>query len=222
MSDAANVLELYDVVRSYGTQRILRGVSARFTSGTVHGIVGPNGAGKSTLLKIISGALAFERGGIAFNDEVVRPDFDLSASIRRKIGWLGHKSFAYVDLTGRENLNLYADLWGIERGQVDHCLDRFGLVRAADKKAGSYSRGMMQRLAWARIWLQDPSFLLLDEPTTGLDAGMKAKMVDEIRAWGKKGRVVLWVTHDSRELDDLDATVHRLARGRFADQEVDA
>ena len=208
-------LEVSGLVRSFGRARVLRGVDALFEPGVVYAVVGPNGCGKTTLLRVLAGLSGFERGEIGYGPHRVGPNGSAPWKVRRRIGLLGHGSFCYADLTGRENLELYASLWEVAPARVGEALERFGLRGAADRPVDTYSRGMVQRTALARLWLQEPRFLLFDEPLTGLDKDMRAHVCDDLRAAAGAGAVVIVVSHDHLTMSDLGARVLRLHRGRL-------
>jgi heme exporter protein A len=216
-------LEVSGLVRSFGRARVLRGVNAVFEPGSIYAVVGPNGSGKTTLLRVLAGLCGFERGELRYGEHHVGPGGHAPWEIRRTIGLLGHGSFCYADLTGRENLELYASLWAEPFERVAEALARFGLGHAADRPVDTYSRGMVQRTALARLWLQEPHFLLFDEPMTGLDADMRARLTLDLRAAAEAGAVVVVVTHDPLAVSELGAATLCLSRGRLeASREAEA
>ena len=214
-SDAAPiVLAARGVSRSYGRSWAVRRVTLELRGGTLTALVGDNGAGKSTLLQMFAGLVRPVEGTI----EVFGESFQgfLPADVRARVGYLGHQPFVYPDLTGLENLAFFAKIHGVARAAAGpSLLARVGLADAADKLVRSYSRGMTQRLALARMLLQDPAIWLLDEPSTGLDKkGLELlrTLLAEARAGG---RCVLAVTHDLDALGVLDREV-RLQGGRLS------
>lgn len=204
------------LVRTYGRHRVLRGLDAEFAPGRAHAVVGPNGSGKTTLLRILAGLTTAEQGVVHYDDVAVGPRQPVPWSVRRRMGLLAHQSFAYRELTGRENLALVARLVGAPAGAVDDALGHVGLTSAADRPCGTYSRGMTQRLTLARLRLVDPPLLLLDEPTTGLDTGARERLLTDLRDAAAAARTVIVVTHDAAVVDALDAQVHTIERGRMA------
>src|SRR5215471_8587101 len=145
--------------KRYGDKRILRGVDLEVGQQDFMLVTGPNGSGKTTLLRIFAGLAAPTRGELAVTVE------------RGRIGFLGHEPLVYRELTARENLDLYGRLYRVQerRERSGMLLERFGLWEARHTQAGSFSRGMLQRLALCRTLLHEPDLLLLDEPYSGLD-----------------------------------------------------
>ncbi len=147
----------------------LAGVNARFERGVTTMVTGNNGSGKSTLLALIAGLYRPTRGEVAYH---VNPSRLLSAFERRRImGVLTHAPMLYPMLSGYENLNLAAALYGLNdhRESIEQALDTFVCRSFAQAPVASYSRGQLQRMALARVALHKPQLLVLDEPTTGLD-----------------------------------------------------
>jgi len=208
------VLAARDVSRSFGRSWAVRHVTLELTSASLTALVGDNGAGKSTLLHMFAGLVRPVEGCV----EVFGETFVgfLPSDIRCRMGFVGHAPFVYPDLTGNENLRFFGKLYGVARSiEEDRALlTRVGLADAGEKLVRTYSRGMTQRLALARMLLQDPDIWLLDEPSTGLDAqGIKLLQVllAEARA---RGRCVVAVTHDMAALGGVDREV-RLRAGRL-------
>jgi heme exporter protein A len=202
-------VELRTVTKVFGSVRALAGVSARFEEGRVSVVVGPNGSGKSTLLSIV-GTLSRATSG-----EVDHGGLGKGRAVRAKMGWLGHDSLAYADLTGRENIALAARLFGIDPTQAFASADeRFELGAFVDRPVRTYSRGQRQRIALARALVHRPRLLLLDEPTTGLDAWAAERVARVVREEAKGGAVVVIVTHDGAFADTVADTKLALERGR--------
>ena len=128
---------------------------------------GANGAGKSTLLRVLATALSPSEGEGSVLGWDLRTE---QRDIRRHLEYVGHATRHYEDLTARENLRFVARLWDLSRADADAALERVGLLHAADSRVSTYSQGMRQRLALARIALRSPQLLLLDEPFAALDA----------------------------------------------------
>ncbi len=214
MNSASPVLAARDVSRSFGRSWAVRRVTLELAPGSLTALVGDNGAGKSTLLHMFAGLMRPVEGAI----EVFGEAFSgfLPSDVRARMGFVGHAPFVYPDLTGNENLRFFAKLYGVTRTVADDMalLARVGLSDAAEKLVRGYSRGMTQRLALARMLVQDPEVWLLDEPSTGLDAqGMALLQVLLSEARGR-GRCVLAVTHDLAALGQVDREV-RLRGGRL-------
>ncbi|HQM65234.1 MAG TPA: ABC transporter ATP-binding protein, partial [Anaerolineaceae bacterium] len=160
--------EVNKLCKSYGVQRVLQNLDISLQSGELVCLLGPNGAGKSTLIRLLSGLLKPTAGEITIDGALV--DFS-EAEVRRKIGLILHQTFLYEQLTGLENLQLYARLYGTRLTESDlkQLMVRVGLGKVRPVPVRSYSRGMKQRLTIARALLNEPQILLLDEPYTGLD-----------------------------------------------------
>lgn len=178
--------------KRYEEKRILRGVELDVGPEDFVLVTGPNGSGKTTLLRLCAGLAAPSRG-------------ELSIAVERgRIGFLGHEPLVYRELTARENLDLYGRLYRVpeRRERIGMLLERFGLWDARHARAGTFSRGMLQRLALCRTLLHEPSLLLLDEPYTGLD-DEGAELLD--RELGERVRCAAFVvaTHEPQRLQRL-------------------
>lgn len=215
---AVLALAVTDLARSFGPVRALRGVTFSLRLGEALVVFGPNGAGKSTLLRLLAGLLRPDRGRIElFGLPFVRSN----AGQRARIGLISHASLLYDGLTGRENLEFAARCYRLPdpHAAAARSLEAIGLEEAADRAAGTYSRGMTQRLAIARALLHDPELVLLDEPFTGLDARAAQSLRRQLERLRETGRTMVMVTHNLEEGLELATHVAVQVGGRFVAQD---
>ena len=215
---APAALRLDGVSKFYGRQRALTDVSLAFQPGQVAAVLGPNGAGKSTLLGILSTLVAPSRGAVSWGG--VR--LSRGSSLRSRIGYVGHEPGVYGDLTARENLRLFASLYGYDDAdtRARSLLSRVGLDEVRpDAPARTFSRGMQQRLSLARALLPEPDLLLFDEPSSALDPAGAAWLTSVLREEREAGRLVILVTHDLDAAAAVSEHVIILRRGRLAHEE---
>ncbi|GGI95744.1 hypothetical protein GCM10010885_01750 [Alicyclobacillus cellulosilyticus] len=201
------MLQLDEVSKSFDVWPVLDRVSVRLEPGQIHILRAPNGSGKTTLLKVMAGLLRPTSGRVLWRG---RP---LTARDRRHLGVVLEQPLVYPDLTGWENLALFAALYGIRpvRPRVLRALEEAGLAAARDVRVRAYSKGMRQRLAVARALLHRPCVLLLDEPFDGLDADGQAWAARAVAAAAADGSSVWLVTHHADDPLPADArwTLHR-------------
>jgi heme ABC exporter ATP-binding subunit CcmA len=207
-------VELAGVSKTFGAVRALAGVGATFDAGRVSVVRGANGSGKSTLLAIVA-TLARPTSGRVDHGALGRRRDDVRASL----GWVGHESLCYAELSGRENVELAARLYGCEPTEAfARASRRFDLGAFADRAVRTYSRGQRQRVALARALVHGPRLLLLDEPTTGLDVDATARLAAVIREEAERGAIVVVVTHDAVFSDAVADHVVELERGRVVNR----
>jgi heme exporter protein A len=208
-------VRLVEVSRTFGRRRALTRVSLTIEAGTITALLGPNGAGKSTLLSIAATLLRPSSGRVEYDDRDAAAG---GASLRARIGLLGHDLYLYPELTAAENLRFFARAYaldGVER-RVDAALQTAGLAERRDDITAGFSRGMRQRLALERALIHQPRLVLLDEPFTGLDEAARDGLRARLRAVRAAGAIVVLTTHDTAAIDGLtDATVS-LVDGRLA------
>lgn len=201
----APALDLQGVTKRYGDKQALKGITLRVPRGAIYGILGPNGAGKTTTIRIALGMLRPDAGTASTLG--VDPLVDAMA-VRRKTGVVLEHDGHYEPMSVRENLEFFARLHGVgvrERGQrVDEMLELCGLKDREDTPVGGLSKGMKRLLALARAILHGPQLLILDEPTTGVDARVVEMMRDLLRrAVQQHGVSVLLATHNLHEAERL-------------------
>ena len=210
------VLEARGLTRRFGPLPALDGIDLGIEAGSSVFLLGPNGAGKSTLLRLCATLLRPTSGSLAiFGTDAGAAD---RAALRRRIGFLSHRTFLHDQLTGRENLVFYARLYGLADpdGAARTALAQAGLAARGDDPVRGYSRGMQQRLAIARALLHGPDLLLLDEPFTGLDRDAADRLEERLRAERGRGRTCLLASHDFVSGARLADRVVILAHGRVA------
>jgi oleandomycin transport system ATP-binding protein len=192
------------LTKHYGATKALDGIDLSVPEGSVLGVLGPNGAGKTTAVRILATLLRPDSGSatVAGHDVVKDPD-----AVRRSIGLTGQYASVDEQLSGRENLELFARLLDFTRpdarARAAELLDQFGLGDAADRRAKTYSGGMRRRLDLAASLVGRPAVIFLDEPTTGLDPSKRDDVWNMVRMLTSEGTTVLLTTQYLEEADAL-------------------
>jgi len=213
-------VEARGLVKVFGATRALSGVELRLRAGCVTAIGGPNGSGKSTLLSILSLVTRPTRGELRFGG---RDAVKERSSLRGTLGVVAHSAMLYPDLSGEENLALFAELYGAPASAVADARERFELKHFWQRPTRTYSRGQLQRVSLARALIHAPRLLLLDEPSNGLDQRSTERLVEAVRAERERGAIIALVTHDAALADTLADERVQLIRGRTqsADSKAD-
>lgn len=190
----------------------VRDLSLRVDAGEVYGLLGPNGSGKSTTLKILLGLVTATRG----NTRVFGEDSRLVRS-RKDVGFLPENPYFYKFLTGAETVRFFGKLSGLDgkplEARAKELLDLVGLTEAANRRVGSYSKGMLQRIGLAQALVQDPGLLVLDEPTAGVDPVGSREIRDLILELRSRGKTILLCSHLLSQVQEICDRVGILARG---------
>lgn len=207
-------IQVTNLTKVYGTQRAVDGISFSLKPGEIVGFLGPNGAGKSTTMKILTGYLNASSGTATV------ADFDVSNQpmpARRAIGYLPEHNPLYLDMYVREFLLFSGKLYGMRganlKAKVDEMITLCGLDVEKKKKIGQLSKGYRQRVGLAQSFLHDPSVLILDEPTTGLDPNQIQEIRELIRKAGHN-KTVLFSTHIMQEVEALCDRVIIINKGK--------
>lgn len=187
-------------------------VSFEIRHGEIFGLLGPSGAGKSTLQNILTGLLPLQRGEVSYDGVSIR---DLDARFFNRLGVSFEHPNLYGRLTGYENLRFYAGLFDVPTADPLRLLERVGLREAAHKRAGAYSKGMRQRLVFARALINQPEMLFLDEPTAGLDPNTAGAVKGIIRGKQEEGCTIFLTTHNMTIADELCDRVAFINDGRI-------
>jgi len=195
------MIELNDLRKSYGANRVLRGLTAYFPPGKVYGIIGENGAGKTTLFRCLAGLQSYE-------GEITAPGDLLS----RHLGFLQTNNFFFPRLTGREYLRLLCQARDVAPTNLD---ERNVFDLPLDEYAANYSTGMQKKLALLGVLLQNNKVLILDEPFNGVDIQSNIIITEIIRELRRMGKTVLISSHIFATLKDTCDELFLLREGRF-------
>ena len=210
------VIDVRDLRKSFGTRRVVDGLTLQVAKGEICGFLGANGSGKTTTIRMLCGLLFADSGhGTCLGLDIVGQ----APLIRRQVGYMTQKFSFYEDLTVFENLDLVATLYEMPnpREVVRDIMDRMALTGRRDQLAGQLSGGWKQRLALAACVLHEPRLLLLDEPTAGVDAKARREFWDLIHDMAGDGLTVLVSTHYMDEAERCNRIVY-LANGHIVVQ----
>lgn len=210
------MIETVDLRKEFGAKKAVNGLNLTIPQGRVTGLLGLNGAGKTTTIKILATLLRQTSGTVRVGglDPVRQPH-----AVRRRLNLIaGGERMVYARMTGRENLWYFGQLYDIPtrvlKPRIDELLAVVGLESAAGTRVEEYSRGMTQRLSIARGLINDPDYLLLDEPTLGLDAPIARDLRKVVADLAAQGKAVLLTSHYLAEVEQLCGHVYVIGDGR--------
>jgi ABC-2 type transport system ATP-binding protein len=213
---AGPVLEVRDLHKRYGPTVALERVRFAVEPGEMFGLLGPNGAGKTTLLSIVSCLLEPTAGEARILGRTVRPG---DRELRRHVGIVPQELAIYDQLTARENLHFFGELYGLRgtdlRRRVDEVLDAVALLDRADRRVDTFSGGMKRRLNLGATLVHRPELLLLDEPTTGVDPQSRNHIFEEVRRLNAAGVTVVYTSHYMEEVQALCPRIGIIDHGRL-------
>lgn len=208
-----NVLEVNNVYKKLGKREIIKGISFSIKEGEIFGFLGPNGAGKTTTIRMLVGLIAADKGNISICDNSIGTN---RVKALTNVGAVVENPEMYTYLTGRQNLNMIADIKKIPRKNVDEIVELVNLSGRIDDKVGKYSLGMKQRLGLASALLSKPKLLILDEPTNGLDPTGIIDFREIVkRAVKETNAAVLISSHILSEVQQLCDTVAFINHGEI-------
>ena len=202
--------------KRFGDKSVLDELGLEISEGDSFALIGPNGAGKTTLVRILSTLTRPTSGtaSVGGYDVVSDPE-----KVRQTIGVTSHNTFLYEDLTAKENLEFYGELYGLKKEEiekkVDFLLKKANLRLRAHDLVRNFSRGMKQRLSIVRAIIHDPDILILDEPSTGLDITSKKNFYEMVREQNASKKTILLATHDLREVEILCSKAAILDKGKI-------
>ncbi|HBN95251.1 MAG TPA: ABC transporter ATP-binding protein [Firmicutes bacterium] len=168
--------------------------------------------GKTSTIRVLTGLSRATKGSCRILGEEMNPN---NRQIRQKIGVVFEEPNLYARLSGRQNLQFFATLYGVKKSKIENLLDEFQLSETGNKPVANYSKGMKQRLLICRALLGDPEMLILDEPTSGLDLASVELIRSHIRSFAKQGKTVFMSTHSLEEADELCGRVAFMNHGKI-------
>ena len=194
------------IVKSFGGRQVLSGIDLNIKEGQIFGLLGPSGAGKTTLIRILTGQISCDGGAVTVGHD------------RRRIGIMMDDHGSYERLSCRDNLKIFADIYGVSRSRIDPALAGVGLADAGKTPAGKLSKGMAARLKLARVFMISPEVLFLDEPTSGLDPLTMRYIHKLILDRKDQGTTIFLTTHNMEEASFLCDEVALLNEGRIVER----
>ncbi len=203
-----------NLTKEYDGFKAVDNLNLDVKEGEIYGFLGPNGAGKTTTILMLLGILRPTRGRIYLLEEELTKNF---LSLKRRIGVVSEKQYLYKEMAAGEYLDFFADLYGVKdkKKKIDQLLKSVGLLEVKNRKLGAFSRGMQQKLGFARALLHDPELLLLDEPVSGLDPTGIKQVRDLIEKENKKGRTIFISSHLLSEVEKLCREVAIINEGKL-------
>ena len=202
------MIEIKDVTKSYGRHKVLQNVSFEIMKGELFGLLGPNGAGKSTLIDILTGIQPMDSGDILINGKSIKTD---KVEIRKHLGLVPQDIALLEELNAVDNLEYFGGLYGLYgaelKAQIEKLLEVAGLTDKRKEKVKNYSGGMKRRLNIAVAMLHNPSILILDEPTVGVDAQSRQYIFDYIQELAAQGTTILYTSHYMEEIEEVKKLV---------------
>lgn len=206
-----NLIEVVNLNKFFSKKHILKDVSFNLHEGEILGLIGPNGAGKSTLIKCILGLLHASSGDVFINGYDIKKDFPKAI---KRVGAIVESPDSYTYLSGRENLKIYARIYGASLEKVDEVIKISGLEKRIDDKVKKYSLGMKGRLGLAIALINDPNVLILDEPMNGLDPEGVRDLRNLLIKLSKKGVGIIISSHNIKELESFCTNICLIQNGK--------
>ncbi len=211
------VIEVTNLVKTYGKTPAVKGISFTIDKGEIFGLIGPNGAGKTTTLRVLATLLQITNGSVSmFGIDLYKyPD-----QIRKQISYLPEDAGAYKNLTGREYLEFIAHFFNPKTAQsmINKGIEIADLGTRIDDKVDTYSKGMKRRLLVGRALMNDPKLAILDEPTSGLDVRNAQEIRSIIKSSAQQGTIVLLSSHNMLEVEYLCNRIALIADGLIIEE----
>ena len=206
------VIQVTDLVKSFGKETVLHHINMNFAPGKIHGIIGRNGSGKTMLMKCICGFIRPNEGHIYVRDKEIGKDIDFTPDTGIIIETPGFIPY----YSGYRNLKVLAAINNrISRKDIENAMYQVGLDPTMKKRVATYSLGMRQRLGIAQAIMEDPSLIILDEPFNGLDKHGVEEMREYFLSLKKKGKTILLTSHNTEDIEYLCDTVVEMDHGKF-------
>ena len=215
-TDTVNMLKIRNLKKKFGNYRVLEDMNMEIKAGALYGFVGPNGAGKTTTIRIMSGLLLPDAGEVEIDgvDAIREPE-----RVKEKFGYVPDHFGVYDNLKVSEYMEFFASCYGMEglkaRKRAEILLEQVGLGDKRDFFVDSLSRGMKQRLCLARALIHDPQFLIMDEPTAGLDPRTRLEFRDTVQELHEQGKTILISSHLLSDLSELCTDIGIIDSGKL-------
>jgi ABC-2 type transport system ATP-binding protein len=214
-----SALDVSHLRKNYGDVTVVDDLTFQVKTGEIFGLIGPNGAGKSTAMMMIIGLLKSDAGSILLDGQPFNPR---NADMRSLFGVVPQELAIYPDLTAIQNLRFFGGLNGLQgqrlKQRVDAVLELTGLTKNADHTPATFSGGMSRRLNFGIALLHEPKFVVLDEPTVGIDPQSRSNLLDCVRDLAKRGVGVLYASHYMEEVEAVCDRVAIIDHGRLLKQ----
>ncbi len=205
------ILQIEGLTKKYGNLTAVDSLDLEVDRGEIFGFLGPNGAGKTTTIKAMTGLLHPTAGDIRIGDKWISKD-PREATI--DVGYLPENVRLYDNLTGRETLGFIADVRNVDV-DIEESLGKVNLLEDADRKVGDYSKGMVQRLAFAQSVIGNPRLLILDEPTSGLDPEGTVVVKEMVKEYTGRGGTVFFSSHILPNVQEVADRVGIITKGKL-------
>jgi ABC-2 type transport system ATP-binding protein len=211
-----SILEVQHLVKNYGDFVAVKDISFDIKEGEIFSLLGPNGAGKTTTISVLSTLYAPTSGDAIIAGHSVTKD---PMAVRQAIGVVPQELALYDDLTARENLSFWGQMYNLSgkalKARIDEVLEQIGLTDKADQRVKTYSGGMKRRVNIGVGLLHKPRLLFMDEPTVGIDPQSRRAILDAVKALNKGGMTVLYTTHYMEEAQELSDRVGIIDHGEL-------
>lgn len=219
--DTSAIIRVEEITKSYVDNDVpsVNRLSFQVPKGEVFGLLGPNGAGKTTTISILCGLIKPTSGKVLIFDRDIETDFK---ELKSRLGVVPQDVALYPTLTGRENLEFYGTMYGVEKDilqqRIDDWLSIFELKNKANKRVETYSGGMKRRLNLIAGVLHNPDVLFLDEPTVGVDVQSRAAIIEQLKALNNDGMTIVYTSHHMEEAQDFCTDVAIVDHGKLVTQ----
>ena len=199
-------IDINNISKNFGKKNVLKNINLKANNGEILGLIGPSGAGKTTLIRLIAGTINSDSGEIKIDDIIVP-----NKKILKLIGFMPQSDAIYTDISGLDNLKFFGRLYGIKGKQLnekcDEMLKFIDLYDDRDKLVSKYSGGMKKRLSLIIALIHNPNYLILDEPTVGMDPILRRKIWAEFAKFSSQGKTIIVSTHVMDEANKCDKCV---------------
>lgn len=212
----SSILEVKNLVKKYADFTAVKGISFDIQAGEIFSLLGPNGAGKTTTISVLSTLFTPTSGDALIGGHSVSKE---AMAVRRLIGVVPQDLALYDDLTARENLVFWGQMYNLSgkalKNRIDEVLEQIGLTNKANQRVKTYSGGMKRRVNIGVGLLHKPSLLFMDEPTVGIDPQSRRSILDSVKALNQQGMTVLYTTHYMEEAQELSNRVGIMDHGEL-------